>query len=268
MVFSFHHHQNLVVRPDFFLGKAIFDRAILGCVTLGSTMKYSILFFTLFFANITLAEPLSAIVTFASTVVTAEGITKQTQFQDLLVRDKNSIWTQRIIAGAAPQPAEGHRHSQQQDHHHNQQQEHHHNLNFSLAGRWIELDNSNQTRFRLVHAEDKTIIEPRINEYGTLGFDGVWETAYYQVNRAALKTMKVLNNKAPKYAVWYEKQDEQAFIRVLWDGKNEIPLAIETGNRDGKTINKITFTQVTPPATLPWQALSDYHTIAYEDLLD
>lgn len=219
-------------------------------------MKHSILFFTLLFANIALAEPLSAIVTFASTVVTAEGITKQTQFQDLLVRDTNSVWVQRIVTDTR---------SHSEEDHHNQ---HHHNLNFSLAGRWIELDNNNQPRFRLVRAEDKTIIEPRINEYGTLGFDGVWETAYYQVNRTALKTMRLLKNKSPKDALCYEKQDEHTVTRVLWDGKNEIPLAIETASRDGKASSKITFTQVSSPENLPWETLSDYQTIAYEDLLD
>lgn len=223
-------------------------------------MKYPIIFFTLFFAKLALAEPLSAIVTFASTAVTAEGVTKQTQFQDLLVRDTHTVWSQRIVPEVAPQLED--------EHHPDENNLHHHNLNFSLAGRWIELDNNNQPRFRLVRAQDKTIIEPRINEYGTLGFDGVWETAFYQVNRSALQAMTVLKKPAPKHALWYEKQDERVFTRILWDEKNAIPLAIETGSRDGKVINKITFKLVSAPAKLPWDKLADYQTIAYEDLLD
>ena len=222
-------------------------------------MKYPIIFFTLFFAKIAWAEPLAAIVTFASTVVTAEGITKQMQFQDLLVRDQNSVWSQRIVPGAAPQL---------EMHAHNDSEQHHHDLNFALAGRWIELDKNNQPRFRLVRTQDKTIIEPRINEYGTLGFDGNWEIAYYQVNRAALQNMTLLKKSAPKHALWYEKQDSQAFTRILWDEQHEIPLAIETGSQDAKVSNKISYRLVAAPAKLPWDTLSDYQTMAYEDLLD
>lgn len=227
-----------------------------------ATMKYSILFCSLLLANVAAAEPLSAIVTLASKVITADGVTRQTQYQDLLVRDTNSVWSQRILPpGAQPQDDE-------HDHQHEPHQGHDHNLNFSLAGRWIELDKNNQPRYRLVRTQDKTIIEPRSNEYGTLGFDGVWETAYYQINRASLKNMELLKKSAPANAVWYEKRDEKSFTQILWDAKNEIPLVIETASHNGKIQQKVTFKLIAVPAKLPWETLSDYQTMAYEDLLD
>lgn len=221
-------------------------------------MKYPTLFLSLLLTPMAFAEPLAAIVTFSNTVITAEGVTKQTQFQDLLVRNQHSVWSQRIVPQAAAED----------EHPHGDGSHHHHNLNFSVAARWIELDSNNQLRFRLVRAQDKTIIEPRTNEYGTLGFDGVWETAFYQVNRAALQTMTESKKPAAKHALWFERQDEKASIRILWDAKNEIPLVIENATRDGKITSKITFKLVPAPAILPWANLSTYQTIAYEDLLD
>ena len=126
----------------------------------------------------------------------------------------------------------------------------------------------NQIKFCFVREDDKKIIEPRISEYGTLGFDGEWETAYYLVNRAALKKMTELKRAAPEGAKWYQKQDAYQFTRILWDEKKEIPLAIESGKLDGTANNKITLAITPFPATMPWNSLKGYQTIAYEDLLD
>lgn len=219
-------------------------------------MKYLFMVCTMLLTNLAIATPLAAIVTFESTAITPAGVTKQTRFQERLLRDNNIVWSERIV----PQV------TRQQEHLH-QQEPHHHDLDFSRAGKWMELQN-NQVSFRLVLREDKRIIEPRINEYGTLGFDGVWETAYYQINRAVLQTMQVINKPAAKDAVWYERKSEKEFTRILWDQKNEIPLTIESDSSDGNSNTKITFVLVAAPAEMPWQKLLDYETIAYEDLLD
>lgn len=203
------------------------------------------------------AQPLSAIMTYESSVLTSEGVKKQSWFQEQLIRDTNVIWTQRLIPAQAPK---------HQDHGH---EDHEHNLNFATAGKWLVRDRDNQISFKFVRTDEKKIIAPRITEYGALGFDGQWETAYYLINRATLKTMTKLNNKqAPAGAVWYEKRSANEFARVLWDDKNQLPLSIENGSLDGNQWDKISLTIVPTPKQLPWAQLSGFDTIAYEDLLD
>ncbi len=229
--------------------------------------KYFILASAFFIAQHTTATPLSAIMTFESMTMTADGVKKQTHFQELFIRDTNTVWSERII----PKKLQHHDHekaSHSKESHSQEQHDHKHNLNFASAGKWLVRDASNKINFRFVRKEDKTIIAPRDSEYGTLGFDGVWETAYYLANRNALKKMTVLQKAAPNGASWYEKKNAHEFTRILWDEKNEIPLSIESGNLDGSSNNKISLVITPTPTKLPWSNLGSFQTIAYEDLLD
>ncbi|RYY73407.1 MAG: hypothetical protein EOO52_18580 [Gammaproteobacteria bacterium] len=219
-------------------------------------MIKSLVFVTAFFSGSVLAQPLSAIMTFESMTVTSEGVKKQTQFQEKFIRDTNVVWTERIIAKAPTK------------HTHSDDEGHGHDLNFATAAKWIVRDTSNQTKFRFVRTSQKIIIEPRPTEYETLGFNGDWESAYYLLNRDALKKMTILNLTVPKGATWYEKKNAEEFTRVLWDEVNEIPLSIESGRLDGTMDNKITIRITSVPAALPWEKSANYQTIAYEDLLD
>jgi len=223
--------------------------------------KYFILAIALFAASHTHAAPLSAVMTFESMTITADGVKKQTYFQEKFIRDTNTIWSERIIPKTAA-------HQEHEDHAHHATDGHEHNLNFATAGKWLVRDANNQITFRFVRAEDKKIIEPRVTEYGTLGFDGVWETAYYLINRSTLQKMTPLKKSAPTGAIWYEQKNTQQVTRILWDENKEIPLVIESGRLDGSSSNKISLTITPTPKNLPWNTLGSFQTIAYEDLLD
>jgi hypothetical protein len=223
--------------------------------------KYLALSSLLLISNYVFAQPLAAVMTFESMTITAEGVKKQTQFQERFIRDNNTVWSERIIPTSVA-------HTDINAAHHENEQEHEHNLNFATAGKLLVRNPDNQIKFSFVREEDKKIIEPRTSEYGTLGFDGQWETAYYLVDRAALKKMTELKRAAPDGAKWYQKQDAHQFTRILWDEKKEIPLAIESGKLDGTSNNKITLAITPFPAKMPWNTLNGYQTIAYEDLLD
>lgn len=224
--------------------------------------KYFIFVSTLLFPHLSFAAPLSAVMTFESMTLTAEGVKKQTYFQERFIRDTNVVWSERIV----PTVAKHHDHHEENGH--EGHEGHEHNLNFATAGKWLVRDANNQIKFAFVRNDEKKIINPRISEYGTLGFDGVWETAYYLVNRDALKKMTLLSKAAPEGAKWYEKKDAKRFTRILWDERKEIPLTIETGSFDGTSNDKITLAITPAPATLPWKSISNYQNIAYEDLLD
>jgi hypothetical protein len=220
--------------------------------------KYLIVAIPVLFIHCTFATPLSAIMTFESMTLTSEGVKKQTQFQERFIRDTNTVWSERIIPAAVKQRENAQEHDN-----------HEHNLNFATAGKWLVRDiNNNQVKLYFVRSDEHKIITPRVSEYGTLGFDGAWETAYYLVNRAALKKMTILQKKAPDGAKWYEKKDAKQFTRILWDEYKEIPLTIETGSFDGTANNKITLVLAPAPLALPWNSLGSYQTMAYEDLLD
>ena len=218
-------------------------------------IKY-VIFSAVFFVPSVFAAPLSAVMTFESMTITSEGVTKKTQFQENFVRDANTVWSERII----PKSSKQHTHS---DH-----EGHGHDLNFSTAAKWIVKDANNQIKFRFVRSDDKKIIEPRVTEYETLGFNGDWESAYYLLNRDALKNMTVLKQQSPNGATWYEKKNAKEFTRILWDDANQLPLSIQTGKLDGTMDNKITIAISPVSKTLPWSQISQYQTIAYEDLLD
>jgi hypothetical protein len=219
--------------------------------------KYALLILPLLSTQDLFAAPLSAIMTFESMTITADGVKKQTYFQEQFVRDNNVVWSERII----PKNTANHEENIGSE-------EHEHNLNFATAGKWLVRDSSNQIKFRFVRENEKKIIEPRTSEYGTLGFDGVWETAFYLINRDALKTMTAIKKTAPQQSVWYEKKTSTQFTRILWDNLNQIPLSIESGNLDGSINNKITLALKPTPTKLPWAGLNSFQTIAYEDLLD
>jgi hypothetical protein len=204
------------------------------------------------------AAPLSAIMTFESMTLTADGVRKQTQFQERFIRDTNMIWSERILPSAVHQ----HNHDEKNE------QEHHHDLNFATAGKWISRTENNQLNFAFVREHEKKIIQPRASEYGMLGFHGEWETAYYLVDRLALKKMTVTKRGPTDTTQWYEKKDATQLTRVLWDERKEIPLSIETSRLDGTMSNKITLVTTAVPAILPWNNLKDYQIQAYEDLLD
>ncbi len=224
--------------------------------------KYFIAIGILLLSQSTFAAPLAAIMTFESVTMTADGVKKQTHFQELFIRDTNVVWTERMI------PKTVHHHDHNKDSTSQEKDAHKHNVNFAIAGKWLVRDTTDKINFRFVRKEDKTIIVPRDSEYGTLGFDGVWETAYYLANRNALKKMTPLKKPAPAGAVWYEQKNTTQFTRILWDEKTELPLSIESGTLDGNSNNKITLVITPAPSPLPWNVLSSYQTIAYEDLLD
>jgi hypothetical protein len=226
--------------------------------------KILILASAVLLAQYVTAAPLAAVMTFDSMAITADGVTKQTHFQERFIRDTHSIWSERIL----PKVAQHSEHEHESTPHQQNEHEHKHNLNFATAGKWLVRDASDNINFRFVRKEDKTIVVPRSSEYGTLGFDGAWETAYYLVNRAALKKMTPLQRSAPAGSAWYEQKTSEQFTRILWDSRNELALVIESGHLDGSSSNKISLAIAPTPSVLPWHKLSDFQTIAYEDLLD
>jgi len=79
-------------------------------------------------AQYAVAAPLSAVMTYESMTITAEGVKKQTQFQEKFIRDANVVWSERIIGKTA------------QQHAHESEEDNEHNLNFATAAKWLVKD--------------------------------------------------------------------------------------------------------------------------------
>lgn len=220
-------------------------------------MNYIFASFIVLFSFASNAQILSAILTYDTKIITPEGVTKQTHFQEQFIRDDKNIWSQRIVPKHTIKVVESH-----EDEHEE------HNLNFALAGKWLYKNAAGEVIYKLARTNEKTLIEPRITEYATLGFDGDWEAAYFLVSQKELKQFQKANRKAPNGAQWY-KQDQQGSTRwVLWDNQRQFPLVMEQSDAKGTSSTRITteFTQL--PATFPWAILTNFQVKAYEDLLD
>lgn len=206
----------------------------------------------------TYANSLGAILTYDTRVVTPEGVTKTTHFQEQFIRDDSNVWSERIVP-AHTQPIAIH---EEHDGHEE------HDLNFALAGKWIYKNPQGQLTYKLVRSHEKKIIEPRLTEYATLGFDGNWAANYNIVTEQELRSLKKSTRKAPPATQWYTAEKAGMVQWVLWDTEHAFPVIIEQTAKDGTSSTRIQVQYTALPKHLPWDGLTTYQVIAYEDLLD
>ena len=125
-----------------------------------------------------------------------------------------------------------------------------------------------QLNVRLVESNDKAIVNIPKTEYDAIGFDGNWNTAYSLIDPTHLKKFKATNRAAPKNARWFESQNPQSYIHLLWDEKNQFQLQVESGSLDGRLKRTVKASVQLFPATTPWTAISKFNVKEYSDFLD
>lgn len=203
---------------------------------------------------------LAATLTYSYHAVTADGVTKESRFQEKLYRVGNQVWTERILPANAPRDAkDGH------DEH-----EHKHDLGLAAAAKHIVRDARGNLSLNFVRRADRQIIHAEQRDYSELGFDGSWEGAYYIVNPQQLQKMQRLKRPAAAGEVWYELRQQDRFVRVLWSEARQLPLLIESGSFDGSLYAKTEIKSEALPrlSQLPWNQLAHYQRKDYVDLLD
>ncbi len=206
-------------------------------------------------------KDLAAILTHESHVLTAEGVSKDTRYQERFIRKNEHVWAERIVPDKVqaeaekPGAREGHKHD----------------FNFNLAAKHIVKDVNGIPAISFVNRHDKLVVAVGKEEYQSIGFDGSWESAYHLVSPALVRKLALSGAPSPvANARWYEKNDKDDFFRVLWAEDLELPLVIESGARNGVRHNKVTAKIVALPqaAVLPWVNLQNFEHKDYNDLLD
>jgi hypothetical protein len=202
------------------------------------------------------APDVSLEVTHQSNILGADGIKRSSVFSERIVRQGDTVWIERVM------PAGAHHEDEHAKAKAGTAKDHKH-ADLSAATRWIQRLPDGKLKFRLVAIHDKVVVNVSPAEYGTVGFDGAWLTAYHLIDPAVLKTMKA--SESTPQGQWYESAKKGNKVRVLWDTKREIPLQVISQGPNGSRS-----TTVKDLATIknPWDATSQFPRKDYSDFLD
>lgn len=215
-----------------------------------------------------LMPALQAVVTYETRQVTKAGITRVETWREIMHRQGDTLWTERIL----PSQTGSSVHSEHPGHpghiHEAKQKAGHKHLDIDTAARWLQKESSGTLNLRYVDKVDKVVVSIPKAEYGTVGFDGRWDTAAYLVPPDLIAKMKSAGA-GPAGGVWRVEQTKDWAHRVLWSEAKQIALQIESKKTDGSFSRTI---RVQPgaviPTTFPWSKLSDFEQKKYDDYMD
>ncbi len=187
----------------------------------------------------------------------ADGVQRDARFAERVYRQGERVWIARELPATAvhadpdhDNPHAGHRHAET-----------------DTAPRWIERGANGALNVRVIsEAQQKTYhVEPA--EYGNIGFDGSWATAYHLLDPASLKAMRA-DGPARNGVQTYRARQSERTVTVDWDVAGQYPRRVESRNADG-TQRKLTRVSVLPaPAAAPWTRAQRYTPADYTDLMD
>ncbi len=218
------------------------------------------------------APDLDLRISYYSKVVTAEGVTREARYQDKMLRRQAHVWLERVVANKSA-AHEAHDHKVEVKKVSNpkaaQSLTEHKHFNPVLIPRHIQLV-AGKTEIEFIDAQEKMRVSVPSAEYNNVNFDGSWNNTYYLLDPAMLKEMKLSSIKSNmEDAVWYEREKNGIFQKVLWHSKKQIPLIVESGDKAGQFYQRVEVqiadkTQV----QLPWTNLKGYIQKEYADFLD
>lgn len=211
------------------------------------------------------APPLQADIRYEIISHSPEGISKTLKYRDRFYRDDRQVWLERVIpANSAEEP----------HHEHDEGAAHHrldlHDINFETAARHVVKSGDDKADITFISRANKLQVHVETENYGAVGFNNNWPSAFHLFDPAALAKMSALPRQAPAGSRWYGSNDGTAYLRILWDQTRRFPLRIESGRLDGSLKRTI----VTSPQRLtehdrrPWQEIDEYIRKDYNDLLD
>lgn len=243
----------------------------------------------------------------------ADGITRIERWEDLIARDGDTVWVERALPpalGAAGSNDDGHHqrhghghghghwHGHGHDHEHGEDEDSaaaayrghgHRHFNGDAAARWIERGHDGRLSLFLVDRRDRVVVSIPRAEFGTVGFDGRFDTAASLVPASVIATMAIDETvppvTTPLAARWYSERRDGWVHRVLWAEAAELALAIDSRREDGSLTRsvRVELDAVPGPAgpvtagserasspadARPWQALAGYEHRRYDEYLD
>ncbi|MGH8788144.1 MAG: hypothetical protein ACREYA_24065 [Cupriavidus necator] len=186
----------------------------------------------------------------------ADGVRRDIYFTERVYREGGTVWIEREIPHGAHDEAE-----------HAKADKGHKHMDMSAAARWIERQPSGKLSVRLVSDAMRKTFEVSPAEYGNIGFDGSWATAYHLLDPAALKTMSASGPARGGVQEYRARRgDEQ--VTVQWDVAGQYPRLVQSRNASGtqKKITRVTAAALPKPA--PWNRTQPYAKGEYTDLMD
>lgn len=221
------------------------------------------------------APDLDLDISYYNKVMTAEGVLRESRYQEKMLRRAGHIWVERVLpanSGIAqvehsavhgqikkvalekPKAHIGHEHAE---------------FNPVLLARHVLLEQG-KLRLEMIDMHEQQIVAIPASEYENVSFDGSWENAFFLLKPNQLEKLPISKRPSPvASASWRERENKDGFLRILWDQQRQIPLLIESGDKAGRVLNRM---EISPLASLrrdlPWQKLKGFGQKEYADFLD
>ena len=207
-------------------------------------------------------------ITYYSRVLTPEGVTRESRYEEKMLRRPGHVWVERVLAPATDAHA-GHKHGENTKVALKATQHEHKHFNPVLIPRHVMLE-KNTVRVEYIDAHDKIVVSIPKAEYENVNFDGSWENSFYLLDPKLVTAMPL--SKQPSNvtgARWREVEKNGVFQRILWDEQKQIPLVIESGDRANTFYRRVDVKlQPTVSKAQPWANLQNYAQREYSDYLD
>ncbi|WP_200379221.1 hypothetical protein, partial [Rubrivivax gelatinosus] len=205
------------------------------------------------------APGLSLRLTHTSLSIGSDGVTRQTRYQDRMVRRANVVWLERELppalaeheAHAGPEhtgPHAGHAHDEARG--------------APLLLRRV----GDEVQVQSVLRERRRVIDVEPAHQGNVGYGGSWAAAYWLIDPAALARMERLGRSGG--VEHYRLRNGERTTLVDWDVRGQYARRIEQHDAHGLSRQLLTAEIIPTPAPLPWDALAGYGRGDYSDLLD
>lgn len=186
-----------------------------------------------------------------------DGVRQEMSYAELLYRQPDVLWIERVI----PEAAE-HLHD---DHHHGGLG--HKHADVTGAPLWIMRDTQGKLDVKLVDRHEKRLIEIAEAYYGNVGFDGHWVESWSLADPESLKNLKPTKVTADGLETYEIKRGKQ-HITLVWNSKGQYAQSISAKDEHGLSGRTIKAAEITAPKTQPWKQLGNYASRDYSDLLD
>lgn len=197
-------------------------------------------------------------ISYQNRVTGADGIARESHWQEKWMRVGDQVWSQRLI----PLPLARAYHAT-----HDANPGHKH-FTHQMAARWVTHGEDGGLQLRYADAWHNQLVEVPTEEYGQVGFTPDWDKIRHLVDPALLQGMTALDEAAPAQARWYEKREGQQRTRILWSSQWQIPLVVESASLDGYRSYRMEVTPKSLPKQLPWQQLDGYQSLDLRDFFD
>lgn len=222
-------------------------------------------------ASATQAPDLDLVIQHYSKVLTPEGVTRETRYEEKMLRRATHVWIARVLPAAmADRSGNDAEHKTDKKKVKLNVEEHQHKqFNYTVMPRHVMLENG-KVRVEYINRHEKEIVSIPVSEYDNVNFDGSWRNTYYLLDPDLVKSMPLSGQySAIAGARWRVRENAGLFQRVLWDDKRQIPMIIESGDNAATFYHRVEIKlQTGLTRALPWQNLHAYAQKEYADFLD